>query len=352
MHRISKFAFAIGVMALLTAAQAQPKQKGPPLPPLAACDTTGEVEVICGTRSPEDLELTPDGKFLIVAQFVRGEGGGISLFDPAKKTFTAMNITSEPLGDWGDAACPGPIGATLSPHGTSLVQRSDGRWQLLVVNHGGRESIEMYELKQTAGSWGLFWRGCVVSSQAYNDVAALADGGFLATHPTAISTQGASNPATAISGYVIRWAPGRGETELPGTRAAYPNGVVATPDGRTMYYAVWRASEVRKYDLAQNRETGIVKLSFMPDNLTWTKKNQLLAAGIKGVGGECEGAPCIQGFGVAAIDPANMRARTVFDSAGKPATISGVSVALQMGDAVYVGAFQGDRLVRITWKEE
>jgi hypothetical protein len=351
MHRSSKFVFAIAAMALIPAAGAQQKQKGPPLPPLAACGTSGEAEVICGTRSPEDLEATPDGKFLIVAQFVRGEGGGMSLFDPAKKTYAAMAVTDEPLKDWGEAACPGPIGAMLAPHGTSLVRRSNGRWQLFVVNHGGRESIEMYELKQTGGNWGLVWHGCVVSQQAYNDVAALADGGFVATHPTAISTQGAPNPATAISGYVSRWAPGRGESELPGTRSAYPNGVTATADGRTMYYAVWRASEVHKYDLRENKETGMVKLSFMPDNLTWTRKNQVLAAGIKGVGGECDGAPCIQGFGVAAIDPAKMTAKTVFDSAGKPATISGVSVALQMGDAVYVGAFQGDRLVKIQWRE-
>jgi hypothetical protein len=92
----------------------------------------------------------------------------------------------------------------------------------------------------------------------------------------------------------------------------------------------------------------------MPDNITWTKQNQLLAAGIKGIGGDCpagSGALCIQGFGVAAIDPGKMTAKTVFDSAGRPPLISGVSVAIQMGDAAYVGAFQGDRLVKVNWKE-
>src|SRR5262249_10287307 len=95
------------------------QQKGPPQPPLLACGPQGDAEVICGTRSPEDLELTPDGKYLIVSQFVRTGDGGLALFDPSKKTFTKMAVTDEPLKDWG-APCPGPIGAMLAPHGTSL----------------------------------------------------------------------------------------------------------------------------------------------------------------------------------------------------------------------------------------
>ena len=55
-----------------------------------ACGTHGDIEIICGTRSPEDLELTPDGKSLIVSQFVNGPAGagvaGLVLFDLAKKT--------------------------------------------------------------------------------------------------------------------------------------------------------------------------------------------------------------------------------------------------------------------------
>ena len=356
-------ALAVATIAGVVLAQ----QKGAPAPPLAPCGKAGDVEIICGTVAPEDFELTPDGKFLIVSQFSRTAGqSGLSLFDPGKKTFTKLTPADEPQQGWGDAACPGPIGASLSPHGTSLAKRPDGKMQLLVVNHVGRESIEMYELKQTAGSWGLAWHGCVVTNIAYNDVAGLPDGGFVGTKPTAL--QGPPAPkgeakakgpqqdvfAGQPSGYVVRWGAGRGEIELPGTRAAYPNGVVASADGRTIYFAAWTASELHKYDLNQNRETGMVKLNFMPDNITWTKKNKLLAAGVKGARGDCpagSGTPCIQGFGVAAVDPATMMAANVYDSAGKPAVISGVSVAIQRDNAVYVGAFQGDRVVKIDWRE-
>ena len=67
----------------------------------------------------------------------------------------------------------------------------------------------------------------------------------------------------------------------------------------------------RKYDLKAGKDTGVVKLDFMPDNLTWTKNRHMLAAGVKGARGECpggSGTPCIVTFGVAEIDPANMKA--------------------------------------------
>lgn len=349
-------------MAVAGFALAQQRGQQPPQPPLMMCGVHGSEEIICGTRSPEDVESTPDRKYLIVSQFVNGgsgagagAGAGLVLFDLANKTFSKIPASAEPRKDWGDPSCPGPIGDALVPHGISLSKRNGGAMQLYVVNHGGRQSIEMFELKPAASSWALVWHGCVVSKQDFNDVAALPDGGFIATHPTSLRAQGdTSNLFNGQpSGWVARWTPGKGETELPGTRAGYPNGVLVSADGRTMYFNAWTAKEVHKYDLKAQKETGIVKLDFMPDNITWTAQRQILAAGVKGARGDCpsgSGEPCIQGFGVSEINPAKMQARTVFDSQGKGALISGVSVALEVGNSIYIGAFQGDRLVKIARK--
>jgi hypothetical protein len=339
--------WTITLLALSFIAGAQPKG-GPPQPPLMECGTHADIEILCGTRSPEDLELTPDGKFLIVSQFVNGRGGGgagLVLFDLAKKTYSKIPITAEPRKDWGEPACPGPVGDAIIPHGISLLKRTNGPMQLYVVNHGGRQSMEMFELKQAAGAWELVWHGCALTMQEFNDVAVLPDGGFIATHPTSLRVQGDTSDLFSgqPSGVVARWTPGKGEAELPGPRAGYPNGVLVSADGRYMYFNAWTAKEVHKYDLKEGKETAVVKLDFMPDNITWTAKHQLLAAGVKAARG--------QGFGVAEIDPAKMQAKTVFDSEGKGALISGVSVALQVGDAMYIGAFQGDRLVKLPWKK-
>jgi sugar lactone lactonase YvrE len=336
-------------------------QQPPPAPAQLPCGAQTNGEVLCGTRSPEDLELTPDGKYLIVSQFVgAGRGGavttgaGLVIFDIAAKTFTKLAISNDPRKDWGDPACPGPVGEVMVPHGISLAKRASGAMQLYVVNHGGRESIEMFELKKSGTSWSLVWHGCVTSKDAFNDVAVLRDGSFVGTHPTAMRAPGDSSDLFAgkPSGWVSRWSAGKGEAELPGTRAGYPNGVLASSDGATMFFNAWTAKEVHKYDLKTQKETGVVKLDFMPDNITWTSNGRMLAAGVKGTRGNCGSDPCIQSFAIAEIDPAGMKARTVFDSEGKGALIGGVSVALAVKDSIYIGAFQGDRLVRIPWKNK
>jgi hypothetical protein len=324
------------------------------------CGVHGDLEVLCGTRQPEDLELTLDGKYLTATQFLnagRGAptGGGMALFDLARKSVSKMAETAAPDKSWGDPDCPGPIGDALVSHGSSLAKRSNGAWELYVVNHGKRQSIEMYELKPASGSWALIWHGCVAGAHDYNDVAILPDGGFVGTHPTGLLSRGntADQFRGGVTGYVARWIPGKPESEVPGTRVAYPNGVVVSTDARDMFLNVFDAREVRKYDLNSGEVTGSVKVDFLPDNLTWTKQGLLLVAGVKGARGDCpegSGRPCIQGFGVAEINSATTQARTVFDSAAHDPLIIGVSVALAVGDSIYLGAFQGDRLVKIAYQ--
>jgi hypothetical protein len=132
---------------------------------------------------------------------------------------------------WGDPTCPG------AP--------------------GGRQSMEMYELRRAAPRWELAWHGCVVSKQEFNDVAALSDGGFIATHPTALrAPQDTSNLLGGqATGYVPRWSAATGEVEMPGTRIGYPTGVVVTPDARYIYVNACTAREVDKYDLKDGKET-------------------------------------------------------------------------------------------------
>jgi sugar lactone lactonase YvrE len=213
----------------------------------------------------------------------------------------------------------------------------------------------MYELKPSAGAWALVWRGCEIAQHDYNDLAILPDGGFVGTYPTGLS---AGNGGSA-TGYVARWTQGKGEAEVPGTRMRLPNGVVVSADGRHMYVNEFGARVVRQYDLESGKEIGSVKVDFLPDNLTWTKEGRLLVAGVKGARGDCpegSGRRCIDGFGVAEIDPAGMQARTIFDSAifdssSAGPLISGVSVALEVDDSIYLGAFLGDRLVRIPYNK-
>jgi len=335
----------LGMLLLLPAvAWAQP---GANRPPLLDCGMQGNAEVICDTRAPEDFEVTPDGRFLIVANFGQGEDAPLDLFDLETHSFTEILLDTAPLTGWGETTCAESLGAQITPHGLSLSQRATGQWQLYVVNHSLRESIEMYELVQDGEVWNLVWHGCVVAQEPYNDVAVQPDGSFVATRPQALQTEGQNLFAGGPSGNVARWNQRTGEEVLPGTAYGYPNGVLVSGDGRYAYVSGWTTSDFHQYDLSTSQETGRVDLGFMPDNLTWTPDGKILAAGIKGIAGNCPEEstfPCIQGFVVAEVDPATLEVSVVYDSAGQ-ALINGTSVAIEVDGKVYVGAFQGERLV-------
>ena len=49
---------------------------------------------------------------------------------------------------------------------------------------------------------------------------------------------------------------------------------------------------------------------------------------------------------VAEVDAETLEHRILYDNNGK-ALINGVSVAIETGDAIYVGSFQGTRLVKL-----
>lgn len=339
-------AFAISLLLGPLPAVAQP---GAVNPPTVACGMQGEVEIICGTRAPEDFEVTPDGRFLIVAKFGQVVDQSLDLFNLDTQTFTALPLSAARQAGWGAAACTDSIGAQVSAHGLSLSQRTSGEWQLYVVNHNVRESLEMYELQADGDAWKLVWRGCVLAEQPYNDVAALPDGSFIATRPTALMTEGQDLFAGAPSGNVATWTAEQGEQVLPGTGYGYPNGVIVSPDGRYAYVSGWTTRSFHQYDLRTQQQTGRADFTFMPDNLTWTSAGNILAAGIRGVSGNCpadSAAPCIQGMVVAEVNPVTLAVTVIYDNEGE-ALINGTSVAIEANEAVYVGSFQGDRMVKL-----
>ncbi|MBN2242815.1 MAG: SMP-30/gluconolactonase/LRE family protein [Acidobacteria bacterium] len=337
------------LLCLLTLRPSADAQPGAFNPALLECGRHGEAEIICGTWAPEDLERTPDGRFLVVAKMDQGEYGGLDLFELATKAFTRIPLSAGKRPDWGDPACTDSIGRRIQPHGLSLSRRTSGEWQLYVVNHNVRESMEMYEVLPDGGSWKLAWRGCVLAREAYNDVASLPDGSFVATRPQALHKNGQNLFGGEPSGNVVVWNAGNGERTLPGSEYGFPNGVLVSGDGRFAFISGWTTRDLYKYDLKAEKEVARCEFNFMPDNLTWTPEGGILAAGIKGVSGDCppeSGNPCLQGFVVAEIDPETLASRIFYDNSGK-ALINGVSVALAAGDAVYVGSFQGDRVVQL-----
>jgi hypothetical protein len=81
-------------------------------------------------------------------------------------------------------------------------------------------------------------------------------------------------------GKVFTWSRDAGWRELEHSDLPTPNGILATPDGRTIFVAAYIRREVVEFSVSAHAvRTRSVKLAFMPDNLRWGPRGSLLVAG-------------------------------------------------------------------------
>lgn len=322
------------------------------------CAARGELEPICGLQSPEDLAVLPDQRHLLLSQFGNmGEyPGSIGLFDVDKKTTRKLFPNQEPASHtrlWGDAACATPPSRKFSPHGSHLHRLADGRWRYLVINHGAREAVEIFELQGKGRYSSLQWRGCVVAPEdaITNDVVGLADGSLIFTKMHAV--QESFYLAKALlglnTGEVWRWDAVQGLRMLSDTTGSLPNGLEISGDERFLYINAYSSGEVRKYDLLANRTAAVAKVRNV-DNSAWGPDGRLWVASHTGSARELLACfddtrqACGLAFAVIAINTDSMETSVVFAHEGAP--MGAATVAVRAGDAVYMGSFAGDRLLR------
>ena len=328
---------------------------GPSPTPIVSCEPVGDMRPDCRFQNPEDLALLPDGETLIVSQFGAMDGsapGSLVSYSLADEQITPLFPPAE--GDdrsWGTPSCEPPDAERFSPHGIDLQRREDGRLALLVVNHGGRESIEFFEV--ATGEPALTWRGCVEAPEGswLNDVVGAQDGGFWTTH---MMPKDASTWATisalfgADTGLVYRWTPGADLTAVAGSEGPLPNGIERSEDERFLFINMYMAGEVRKFATDEGRVVATTEAAG-PDNVTWSKDGYLLVASHTDSLGELtacqeltEGA-CGYEFEIVRIDPEDMSRITMLKHRGAP--LGGVTVAVDAGETLVFGTFAGDRIV-------
>jgi sugar lactone lactonase YvrE len=235
-----------------------------------------------------------------------------------------------------------------------------GNYRLVVVNHGDREAVEFFEMGHSPRGPAIVWRGCtVIPDDVFaNDVALLPDGGFLLTK---MLGRGRASQLFSVvrmaagldTGHVLEWDAEGGFREVPESHGSGPNGVVVSPDGREIYFSEWtgpRLVRLRRDEQGAVIERKQVELPHHPDNITWTRDGLLLVAGQVGALGEllaCSGTEegtCRLPFSVLLVNPGTLDTTVVLEH---PATAQGAaSVALEVGDEIFIGTYDGDRVAR------
>jgi hypothetical protein len=323
------------------------------------CAGEGRAHYLCGPANVEDMVLAP-GTHWIVASGMAGEGGGpghLYLIDAATKSFTeaAFDAAGPVRAPYKD--CPGLIdAASLQPHGLGLRPGPADRSTLYVVNHGKRQSIEVFELDTKGARPSLHWIGCVVlpDNASGNGVAPLPGGGFAAS-----KFQDAGDPQAfpkmsrqEKTGALYAWTPGRGFRALPGGELSGDNGVETSADGRFVFVNAWPEQRVVRIDLSGKLPPASVHMGFLPDNIRREPGGQLLVAGqgpdIKTLLA-CQRPKCPHDWTVVRLDPVTLKVSPVLHVKGTVA-FSDATGALRVGDELWVGTYRGDRVAWVSLK--
>ncbi len=328
------------------------------------CEPVGDMQPICSFQSPEDMELLPDGKTLIVSEMEQNHGevyGYLSLFNTDTGITQRLNHSTVSDGErWGSETCSEPPGAYLAPHGIHLSTRGDRRLQLLVVNHGEREAVEIYEVLHNEDPRRIEWRGCAEApaSAFLNDVVALPEGGFVATHmfdrPEGQVGTLSINEVVALlgfnPGYLLHWD---GATFYPveGFGGDYLNGIQVSEDGRYLFINSWAGSTVTKFDWHEREVVGETQVQ-NPDNSQWSSEGNLWIASHDFSIGDlrlCLAYPkqaCPGLFRVVELDPDTMDSKVLLEHAGAP--MGAATVVQEVGEHWYLGSFLGDRMLKVS----
>lgn len=327
-----------------------------PTPP-APCTPSGGLSFVCGIVNGEDLVLVPNTSWLVASGMA--PGSGLHAVDTRAKTVRTIYGAGAAAAR-ADAkrftSCPGPLDPKLAVlHGLSLRGASGGHFTVYATNHGGRESIEVFDLEMRTSGPAATWIGCVPMPQgmAANSVAAFTDGSLLATVLILPGKTFEDAFAQRDTGAVFAWKAGESTfRRLPGTDLSANNGIETSPDDREFYVV----STTTKRVVAYSRDKPGVALrtaqlkEFGPDNVRWTADNGLITAGMLDEEPACGGAPkteegirCPRGYVAVTIDPKTM-AVTELARGPRTAAFTGTAIAMRVGDELWLGSFFADRL--------
>jgi len=341
----------VGVLApsLTVVAQA------PPLPPpMNDCATaaSSRLKLICNQQSPEDLVVVPGGQWVVASAYT---GSGVNLIRVSDRVSHRAYPTvagRRRIDEKKYPACPGPPdtvpNARFTTHGLWLQPGPATVHTLYVVGHGTRESVEVFELDTRPATPLLTWVGCVIAPEpiGLNSVRGLPDGGLIATNFLArnVTPEGRLRMLDGEkNGELWEWHAAGGWKKVPGSEAAGANGIEISNDGKWYYVAAWGSQSFFRLSRGTaTPERDEIRLGFRVDNIRWGQDGSLYAVGQTG-SREVTDTSSV----VVKINPDTLAVREVYRRPDD-VTFRFGTVAVEVGNELWVGSYQGDRIAVIS----
>jgi len=360
MQRLSYLALA-ALAVLLLGTQVSQAQA------IIDCVPEGNARPICAFSNPEDMVALPGDQAILIGEYGASAETARRLLvlelesEEQHTVFRGGQGKGVATPGWGDPTCTAPPDERFNSHGIDLVRRDDGRLQLLVIQHGSREAVELFEVMGSGIDWRVEWRGCVPAppNASLNSVAAISNGDFYTTQSTPLEppVDFSKSMPRHITGHAYAWS--QSDTsfrKIGGTDGAVPNGIVTSPDGRLIYMTATGEHSVRKVEVATGRELGRATVD-SPDNARWAPDGLVLIASLaRDLTGEDLGAcvsiergACSIPFLVVVLDPDSMTiVEILYATDGAP--MGAGTVGLRVGDELFIGSYHGDRILRVNLK--
>ena len=190
-----------------------------------------------GAPNAEDLAPLPGSKWIVAGGLDEPKlTGRLSLIDREARTARLLFSGDSPVtADKRDGAkdCPGPLQpGKFGALGIALRPAGPGKGALYVINHAGREAVELFSLDWSGADPRIAWTGCIPLPPGVlsNAVAPLADGGIAVTWMNAPEffdqPAGRANPQVWMPKFI------KGEATMPlGTELSVP-GTFCQPSPR------------------------------------------------------------------------------------------------------------------------
>ncbi len=328
------------------------------------CRDEAEVSYLCGPVNAEDMLLLKGIPWVIASGMGKAETKFSTMFllnteqrSWQKATISFPKDIDAIAASYAD--CPSVLEpGSFGPHGISMRYRPQGGAELYVVNHGERESIEVFDVRTDGPAPSLSWKGCVVAPEnaSTNSVTVLPGGGLAVT-----SIVDKTDPDAGIkltngenTGFVLEWFPEAGWQRVPNSELSGNNGIEASADGEWLYVAGWGDGTLARIPRAGNhvnRED--ISLGYRVDNIRWNPdRSHLIVAGHIGTVEDvfaCLGSKdkiCTLGYAVTLVDVATFKTTDQVTHDGS-ALFGAATSAIEVDDRLWVGTFRGNRVAII-----
>ena len=296
----------------------------------------------------EDLALLEGGRWIIASSMTGGatRSGALYAIDTETEDLHLLYPSGVSKVTENATDCFTEIAKQdFAPHGITIHVTATGETQLFVVNHGGRESIELFSITLEEIP-SLSWTGCIEypEGSSGNGVAVSDDGTIYAARTSLFDS---SKTEQDFLGDVVFRRPGENWKTVPNSEMMGPNGIVVSPGGEQIFVNAWPIGTLAVINTESGQRKDI-DLPLLPDNIKWSDQGTLLVTGHRAPMEEvmsCYISPepvSENGSAYAEIDPQNLEIIEVTD-----VDLGLATTAIDVGQSCWLGTARGSTIGRL-----